>query len=367
MTQAELAGRATDLVKRLSRTQRFAGSAEEAEARQLCRTELESSGFSCVDAPFEYSQWPGRWGIPAAAAAQAATIISVARIAVYRGPLVALISGAVLYVLLLFVAADVNRRWILAFPLQRASATNLQASRGKPKVWLIAHLDSKSQSVAMLVRIASSIALGMATIVTVVALLLSLSDNVNLDAFWLPLQLVTLVAAVPSIFCWVRNKSPGAVDNASGVAAVIMAAQMSIGVRNLGVLITSGEELGLAGARAWARDARSDIVAINCDTIDDKGKWRLMYSNTRPPRIAAAAQAISLSKRVELPLRSFVPGILADSMALSDRRIEAVTLSRGTLATLARIHTRRDNSNAFTGVGVQQASALLAALTTELS
>jgi hypothetical protein len=273
----------------------------------------------------------------------------------------------VLYVALVFVAADVKRRWILALPLLRASATNLQASRGNPRMWLIAHLDSKSQTVPMLIRIASSIALGMATMITVLALLLSLIDDVNVDPFWPALELATLVAAAPSLFCWVRNKSPGAVDNASGVAAVIMAAQMSIGVRNLGVLITSGEELGLAGARAWAKDARSDIVAINCDTIDDKGKWRLMYSNARPPKIAAAAQAISRSGGVKLPLRSFVPGILADSMALSDRRIEAVTLSRGTLPTLARIHTRRDNSNAFTGVGVQQASALLAALTTELS
>src|SRR3954468_12349441 len=220
MTQPELAGRAADLVMRLSRTQRFAGSPEEAAARRLCRTELESAGFSCVDVPFEYSQWPGRWGIPAAAAAQAATIIVVAPIAVHRGPLVALILGAVLYIGLLFVAADVKRRWILALPLQRASATNLEASRGNPRVWLVAHLDSKSQAVPMLVRIASSLALGMATTMTIIALLLSLSDNPNRDAFWSVIQVATLVVALPSIFCWVGNTSPGAVDNASGVAAV---------------------------------------------------------------------------------------------------------------------------------------------------
>jgi hypothetical protein len=77
--------------------------------------------------------------------------------------------------------------------------------------------------------------------------------------------------------------------------------------------------------------------------------------------------SISRSAPVKIPMKHFVPGVLADSMAFSDRGIEAATLSRGTLSTLARIHTRRDNSNAFTGTGVQQAGALLAALTTELS
>jgi hypothetical protein len=62
-----------------------------------------------------------------------------------------------------------------------------------------------------------------------------------------------------------------------------------------------------------------------------------------------------------------IPGILADSMAFADRGIESVTVSRGTLSTLARIHTRRDNSIALTGSGVAEASALLAALTRELA
>jgi hypothetical protein len=61
-----------------------------------------------------------------------------------------------------------------------------------------------------------------------------------------------------------------------------------------------------------------------------------------------------------------IPGILADSMAFADRGIEAVTLSRGGISTLARIHTRRDNIIALTGAGVAEASALLAALTKEL-
>jgi hypothetical protein len=64
---------------------------------------------------------------------------------------------------------------------------------------------------------------------------------------------------------------------------------------------------------------------------------------------------------------SLIPGILADSMAFADLGIEAVTLSRGTLSTLARIHTRRDNSNALTAKGAAEASVLLSALAKELA
>jgi len=67
-----------------------------------------------------------------------------------------------------------------------------------------------------------------------------------------------------------------------------------------------------------------------------------------------------------LTVGRLIPGILADSMAFADRGIESVTVSRGNLSTLARIHTRGDNSHAFTGSGVAEASVLLAALTKEL-
>jgi len=176
-----------------------------------------------------------------------------------------------------------------------------------------------------------------------------------------------VVAALPSVFCWVREDSPGAVDNASGVVAVLLAVESLRAVRDIGVLITSGEELGLAGARAWAANARPGIVALNCDTVDDAGSWRCMYTGPPPRRIIAAAAAVGPSLGVKLAAGRLIPGILADSMAFADRGIEAVTVSRGTLSTLARIHTRRDNSTALNGSGVAQASALLSALAKKLS
>ena len=366
MADAEVIRRAKALLDQLSERPRFAGSPEEAKARVKCREELERAGFSCRELPFEYSQWPGRWGPPIGAAFQAATILVVAHMAVHHGPLVALVVGAALLSALMFAASDVKRRWTAAFPFQRASSVNLEARRGDPRVWVIAHIDSKSQTVPMLIRIASSLALAITTVSAFLVLLLSLV-GVKLDiSVWHLLALAALVVALPSMFCFVRNDSPGALDNASGVAAVMIAAQSVLPDQGLGILITSGEELGLAGARVWAARATPDMLVINCDTVDDAGGWRCMYTGPKPGRIAPAAEAIAGKLGLKLAIGRVIPGILADSMAFADRGIESVTVSRGTLSTLARIHTRRDTSNALTGKGVAEGATLLSALAKEL-
>ena len=180
-------------------------------------------------------------------------------------------------------------------------------------------------------------------------------------------QPLAMLGAVAAGLCFIGNNSPGAVDNASGVAAALLAAQLPDTPQSLGVLITSGEELGLAGAVAWARAAPDQLVILNCDTVDESGTYRCMY-HARPLRLAVAAEAAAKRVGVPLKLGRMIPGIMADSMVFANRwRWSAITLSRGTLATLARIHTRRDNSARLTGEGAAHASALLSAMAKELS
>lgn len=367
MADAELLARAKTLLDQLSERPRFAGSPEEAGARAKCRKELERAGFSCRELPFEYSQWPGRWGPPVAAAIQATTILVVAHRAVRHDPLEALWVGAALLCALICLSRYAKRQWIGRFPLQRARSVNLEARRGNPGVWLVAHIDSKSQTVPMLIRIMSSVVLAVITAAAFLAVLLALAGTSGIPSVWPVIEIAAVLAALPSLFCFVRNDSPGALDNASGVAAVLIACQSASAAQDLGVLITSGEELGLAGARAWATEARPDISVINCDTVDDVGGWHCMYTGPRPRRIAAAAETIAAGLGLKLTVGRLIPGILADSVAFADRGIESVTVSRGTVSTLARIHTRRDNSTALAGKGVADASALLSALAKELS
>jgi hypothetical protein len=366
MPDAEALRRAKTLLDQLSERPRFAGSPEEANARDTCRDELERAGFACAELPFEYSQWPGRWGPPVAAAFQAATIVVVARTAIHQGPLAALVIGGALLTALTLASGDAKRRWTAQFPFQRARSVNLEARRGNPEVWLVAHIDSKSQTVPMLFRILSSVVLGVITALSLLFLLLSLVWTSPPQVTWHGLAIAAVVGALPSMLCFVRNDSPGAVDNASGVAAVLIASE-SAPSRDLGVLITSGEELGLAGARDWAARAGKGALVINCDTVDDAGGWRCMYTGLKPGRITAAAETIAGPLGFELTVARLIPGILADSMAFADRGIESVTISRGTLSTLARIHTRRDTSNALAGSGVADAGALLSSLAKELA
>ena len=356
---------ARDLLLWLARSPRFAGSLAEAEARRFCRRELETAGLTCRDSEFEYSQWPGRWGPPVAAAAQLVTILVAARMARNGDPLTALAVMLAVLLLLGGVSRTARKRWPLTFPLMRATATNLSASRGHPALWLVAHIDSKSQTVPMLYRIASAVLLNLLTAVAIGALVAQAAGASGVRPYWLLISLAAGMAALPSLLCWIRDDSPGAVDNASGVAAVVLAVRQLPRDVPVGVLITSAEELGLAGARAWAGGTTDAAKFLNCDTVDDLGSWLCMHTGARPElssRVATTGGRLGFNVRV----RRLIPGILADSVAFSDAGLEAVTISRGSLATLARIHTRRDNSSVLTGSGIREAGALLAALTMEL-
>ena len=367
MVHAQLVERAKSLIDDLAKTPRFAGSAEETTARALCRRELEQAGFACQEIPFAYSQWLGRWAAPLASFALAAIVFAMSRLAQSGSDLG---PGVVIWSTALAVWANAispHRGWVLTFPWSRALAVNLEARRGDPSVWLVAHIDSKSQTVPMLLRIAGTISLYSAAMLAGVGGLAFLIWGAVAAPALVVAQPLAIFGAMTAGLCFVGNNSLGAVDNASGVSAVLLAAQSPDAPQSLGVLITSGEELGLVGAVAWARKAPDQIVILNCDTIDEAGTYRCMY-NERPVRIAAAAETAAKQLGVPLKLGRMIPGIMADSMVFANRwRWSAITLSRGTLATLARIHTRRDNSSMLTGEGAAHASALLSAMAKELS
>jgi hypothetical protein len=61
-----------------------------------------------------------------------------------------------------------------------------------------------------------------------------------------------------------------------------------------------------------------------------------------------------------------IPGILTDHVALADAGWETLTLSRGTLRTLRRIHTSRDSLEFMRGTGIASAARVLAHTATEL-
>ena len=368
MVDAQLVAKAKALIDDLAQAPRFAGSTEEALARARCRAELERAGFSCREISFEYSQWLARLGSPLLAVATGIVVILLSWLGLAGNGLAPVAAFFTMYFIVFLMSASVRKGWVLTFPWSRAVAINLECRRGNPTVWLVAHLDSKSQTIPMLLRIAGSVALYFGGLL---AGLGSLSFRIWGSGAAPALFAAQGLAAFGILtvgLCFIRNQSPGAVDNVSGVAAVVLAAQSSDSSETLGVLITSGEELGLAGALAWAAKADRRLVILNCDTVDEAGPFRFMYSMAKPVPVSIAAERQAKRLDIELKIGRLIPGIMADSMVFANSlNWSAITLSRGTLGTLARIHTRHDNSSVLSGNGAAQASVLLSALTKELS
>ena len=320
--------------------------------RSYCQLILISAGFDVRHRPFEYSTFVGRWGTPVFGVGTAALMLFAANEGAWgngRRALGILLLGA----LFLGVCGSLlGRRGVLDLPFARLRGMNLVATRGAPTLWLVAHLDSKSQPIPIVVRalaiIASMLFLGVAMGVAVAQLVVPIPIFV-----WFALLLTELVVALPVMVSVVGSRSNGALDNASGVATVLRVAELLPRDTAIGVLLTSAEELGLAGARAWARGAER-ATAINIDGIDDTGELRLIYSG-RMPRTLLERLGASWPSPVRLP-----PGVLMDGVALADAGWEVVNISKGSWRTVSRIHTSDDSLANLDGSGAEEVAAMLA-------
>lgn len=337
---------------------RGAGTGSLHQARAYCTEVLSRAGCAVSPRTFEYSEWPGRYATPLAGLAAWLTLLSAGELGFAQQ------AGWSLTILILGVAIiGAFARWaaragVLNAPWCRATGVNLEATRGsEPLVWLVAHLDSKSQLVPMLARI-SGIVATVALLALEVALALAgvMGAHVSHDA-WLASIFLSLPVTLPVILTLVGDASPGAVDNASGVAALLSAAEQLRDEPRVGFLVSDGEELGLAGVRAWSR-GRKAAIALNCDTIDDRGAYVWMGARPSAARIFAVAGSAAPSG-VTVRTRSLLPGILTDAVALEEAGWQAATLSRGTAATLARIHGSRDALQALRGEDLDTAAVLL--------
>lgn len=358
--------RARDHLTAIAAVPRPAGGAAEAAARAHCARVLRDAGFDVREEPFEYSAFPGRYatmlGGMVSTLLLVGAMVTASRGQPARATAILLAGGAALAM----TAAWTARTGVLRAPLMRRRGSNLTATRGAaaPTVWLLAHLDSKSQPVPILVR-AVAIALHGAT--WAVALLLCVADWLggSLAAAWMSVGGAAVATGLPIMASVVGNRSAGAVDNASGVAAVLVAAALLPRELSLGVLVTSAEELGLAGARAWVR-GRVPATALNCDGIDDDGALLWMYSGTKPARLVEVVERAARAEAKTVGVRRLLPGVLVDGVAFADAGWEVLTLSRGTINTLARIHTRRDNLELLSGAGIDDAVPVLTRVAREL-
>ncbi len=307
---------------------------------------------------FEYSTFPGRFATPVGGGLFGLTIVAASWRALTGSSVAAI--AAILFVgiaVTIGYARWMLRRGVLDFPLLRTSGVNLSAVRRgrEPKVWLVAHLDSKSQPVPSAARVGGVALLVLALLLATAGVIVTLA-GVPSRMLWIGALVAAILGALPVLASVVGARSDGAVDNASGVAAVLAAAALLGREVPCGVLLPSAEELGLAGARAWAR-AHAATVALNCDGVDDDGELVIMYNGRIPTDVVTAVRNAS-SRAVRA--RRMPLGLLTDSTALSDAGWHTVTVSHGSLATLRRVHTSRDSLDNMRGTSVDDVSVILA-------
>lgn len=233
---------------------------------------------------------------------------------------------------------------VIRFPLwgvRPVEGVNLIAVRPQTRVstWLVAHYDSKGQPLSMASRL-------------LLAAVAALSLLAVPFGVWLP-----AVASVGLFLALnrVTDRSPGALDNATGVLTVLATLDATAPTRGVGALLLDAEELGLVGARALAHE-RANLLegaaVINFDGIDDGGAVTALVH--RPGSLGAKiAAALGAGVWRRLP-------VVVDGMALAAATRECVTIMKGNWGTMRVVHTKRDVAQRLSLSGVREVARAIA-------
>jgi hypothetical protein len=343
---------------------RLAGSPGVREVRAGVRRRLEKLGYETRELPFDFSAFPGRFALPVAAGTLAVASVFGAIVLGVGFPVVALILLVVGAVLAGAVAA-LAIPMIDRLPWGRVEGRNVLAQMpgSRPRYIVMAHMDSKAQLVPLSLR---APAIGLLVIGWAVLLVLSILALA--EPFATPL---VVVAAIVALACGILlalsladDRSPGALDNASGLAALVAIAAREREHGDIGFLATDAEELGLAGARAVARTLPPVFGVLNLDGIDDDGLFYVMerFGFRRrglAPNLAAALLGAGVDQNVPIERRDLPYGLMVDHIPIVEAGQPAVTVMRGTLKSLHRVHRPGDTLEHLRGTGVAQAVDLV--------
>jgi len=353
MTATAGGGRGVALARSIARSSRPAGSESERRARAECGDHLRSRGFRVVEQSFDYSALPGKWATPIAGACISIGALWAAFAVVAKRDGTAQILAAVPMLVALLLALA-SKHAISSGPLREG--VNLVGERGVPGIWLVAHLDTKGQPVPLLARALGVLLVAVGWLVTLGGWIVHAFDGTGAIEILVVGLLVAAVGGLPLAASVVLDRGTGALDNASGIACIFEAIDQLDPDFSIGVVVTTAEELALAGARAWAA-GQPPGIALNCDGVDDEGELMIMHDSKSPADVidVILATAARPPRVRRMPL-----GLLTDSVALTDAGWRAVTLSRGSLASLRRVHTPQDSLGALRGDGVDEMADLLA-------
>lgn len=356
---------AREVLESLSRP-RLAGSTGAEEVAADLRARFEELGYEVRELPFSFSAFPGRAGVPTAGSVLFIAAVAAVVLLLLERPIsatvVLAVAGAV------FAGLGLSfRTMIRRLPWLRVETANWLVARpeARPRYLVAAHRDSKSQPISLRTRVAGVILAAAGWI-----LLLVLAVGAMLMP-WTPgmytiliIGSVTVVGSIALVLSWVDNESPGALDNGSGLAALLALAERLKEEEGVGFLVTDGEELGLAGALEAHRHLPPVAGVINLDGLDDDGPTRLferhgLLPRGRAPHLLAAFLAAASALEIGFRRRDLPPGLMVEHAAYLRGGIPAVTVMRGDSGSLARVHRPIDTADRMSGFGIARVAALV--------
>jgi hypothetical protein len=245
-------------------------------------------------------------------------------------------------------------------PTRTANVVGKRAA-GSPRMtlMLMAHHDSKSQSLSFPLRMGFTISALVGALVLATVAVLALVSGFLVGPPWLAPAAGSATAFAALALSTMRsgNHSPGGVDNAGSVAIMLAVAEklsqdLSADIE-LVVLSTGAEEDHMVGAMRWL-DEHADTISrpvfcLNLDGAGAPGRPVLIerYGFGRSFSVEMSAAARQAANRLGMKPRGILmlPGMGIDSIPFAHRGFPSLTFSSGSLdrATMS-VHSANDKA-----------------------
>jgi hypothetical protein len=266
------------------------------------------------------------------------------------------------------------------------AATSGASDPHAPRIVVLAHVDSKSMRwptfVPATLLIVAALTIAACTAWSLLAIL-GLASPIGSTAGAAAVALVTISLAA-GLLNSPGNTSPGAMDNASGIAVLLALAEsllrdQRLAAADLTFLATGAEEIGLAGAMRWIQRhaeeyPRDATLFINIDSAGVGSKLLLMDAHGRTSvaedargevslRVTSLARRVAAQERIPLRVVPSILGVGVDTMPIASRGFNTVTILGDVLGPASRrIHTSQDTLAHLHETALARAATLAHAL-----
>mgnify|MGYP001822272309 FL=1 len=341
---------------------RYPGTAGDTKAISMLESRFREIGLDTTLQWFTYDLGPAQ-GVLQSVLVLGALLVAVAGLVTNHSPVTGLIllATAILPgVIFLSWAPWIEKLYRREGRTRTANIVGRrQVTEARMTVMLMAHHDSKSQSLSFPFRMGLTIISVTGTLLlAALAVGAIFSGNLRGPTWLAPSAgVATAVAAVVLSAMKSGNRSPGGVDNAGSVAIVLAAAKRLIDELpdeiDLVALSTGAEEDHMIGAMRWL-DLHADslirpVFCLNLDGAGAPGRAVLIerYGFGRLFSAEMSAAARRASARLGINPRGIVmlPGMGIDSIPFAHRGIPCLTLASGSLgrATMS-VHSANDKA-----------------------